>query len=378
MLQLDWAAALESWADDESVERGIHRHVVRFVRIGDEFIACKELSDDLVQREYRLLAELRERRLPVVTLVGCVTERTDVNGLPLDGVLMTRVLGFAIPFRRLFTGSSSQAIRGRLVDALAVLLTRLHLAGFYWGDCSLNNALFRRDAHALRAYVVDTETGELHDRLSDGQRLLDVEIALENVAGGLLDLQAAGLLDPAVDPLATAHELDRRYRELWAALTSADDVGPHELWRVQARLRHLNELGFDANEVQVVTGPDGRLRVRPIEVDEGHHRRRLVQLVGIDAHENQARRILTDISTYTGWLGREDERPLPHAIGAYRWLTDRWEPVIRHAALLGDVEYAQFFHEVLDHCWFMSERAGADIGIDVAAQDYVSRMQRSS
>ena len=46
----------------------------------------------------------------------------------------------------------------RLLDALVGLLVRLHLAGFFWGDCSLSNTLFRRDAGALSAYVIDTET----------------------------------------------------------------------------------------------------------------------------------------------------------------------------------------------------------------------------
>ena len=58
-----------------------------------------------------------------------------------------------------------------MLDAVTQLLVRLHLAGFFWGDCSLSNTLFRRDAGALTAYVVDVETGELHPELSNGQRL---------------------------------------------------------------------------------------------------------------------------------------------------------------------------------------------------------------
>ena len=44
-----------------------------------------------------------------------------------------------------------------------MLLVRLHLVGFWWGDVSLSNTLFRRDAGAFAAYLVDAETGELHD-----------------------------------------------------------------------------------------------------------------------------------------------------------------------------------------------------------------------
>ncbi len=77
-----------------------------------------------------------------------------------------------------------------MLDALAQLFVQLHLNGFFWGDCSLSNTLFRRDAGALRAFLVDAETGEQHPSLSDGQRAHDLLIAEENIAGELLDLAA--------------------------------------------------------------------------------------------------------------------------------------------------------------------------------------------
>src|SRR5207247_5626162 len=79
----------------------------------------------------------------------------------------------------------------RLASTTLFRSVRLHLAGFYWGDCSLSNTLFRRDAGALAAYLVDAETGEMHPRLSDGQRSYDIDIATENIAGEIYDLQAA-------------------------------------------------------------------------------------------------------------------------------------------------------------------------------------------
>ena len=104
-------------------------------------------------------------------------------------------------YRLVFNDLSSETQRRQLIDALAVLLVRLHLGGFFWGDCSLNNILFRRDAGAIRAYVVDTETSEFHDQLSPGQRRHDLEIGLDNVAGGLYELQAEGSLSENVDPV---------------------------------------------------------------------------------------------------------------------------------------------------------------------------------
>ncbi|MGL1604084.1 hypothetical protein ACSTI6_23390, partial [Vibrio parahaemolyticus] len=83
----------------------------------------------------------------------------------------------------------------RLVDALAVLLVRLHNVGFYWSDVSLSNTLFRRDAGEFAAYLVDAETGELQgNRLTAGQRAHDLDIARINIAGEIMDLEAGGRL----------------------------------------------------------------------------------------------------------------------------------------------------------------------------------------
>ena len=73
-------------------------------------------------------------------------------------------------------------------SALVVLLVRLHLAGFFWGDCSLSNALFRRDAGALQAYVIDVETSERYPTLSEGQRQMDLDIAVGPDGGGVLSV----------------------------------------------------------------------------------------------------------------------------------------------------------------------------------------------
>src|SRR6201999_3339960 len=159
---------------------------------------------------------------------GTVTQRTADDGSELLGLLITRHLPFSLPYRSLFTGRGLPELRLRLLDALAELFVRIHLAGFYWGDCSLSNTLFRRDAGALAAYLVDAETGELHDELSHGQRTYDLTIATENIAGEMFDLQAAGHLDESIDPMDTADELIPRYQALWDELRHDEVVGRDE------------------------------------------------------------------------------------------------------------------------------------------------------
>jgi Domain of unknown function (DUF4032) len=252
---------------------------------------------------------------------------------------------------------------------------RVHLAGFFWGDCSLSNTLFRRDAGALAAYLVDAETGEIHPQLSDGQRQLDLELAELHVAGELMDLEAADVdLPTNLDPIETAGDIRRRYEALYSAVTHEEVFAPSESYRVEERLRQLNELGFDVEEIELVgEGDTRRLRLNPQVVEPGHHRRRLLMLTALDVQENQARRLLNDVAGYRAHLERVAGGPVPESVAAYRWLHEVFNRATEAvpAALRGKREPAELFHEILDHRWYLSERAGRDVGTDVAVQSYI-------
>src|SRR5215831_14565129 len=215
-LDLPWDEPLEKWQSERFVSliRGISRHVVRFVEYDGALYALKELPERPAHREWTLLRRLEGQGLPVVEAVGLVTRPGD-----LDAILITRHLEYSLPYRVLFAGAAIPDLRTHLLNALAELLARLHLRGFFWGDCSLSNALFRRDAGALSAYLVDAETGELHGQLSDGQRAYDLDIAQTNVIGELLDVDAEVGLPPDLDPDETGEEIVRRYNALWEELT---------------------------------------------------------------------------------------------------------------------------------------------------------------
>jgi len=376
LLSLPWTLPLEDWPPERIVEldRGIGRHVVRFVRLGDSLFALKELPDRLAWREYRLLAALEEAEVPSVEVVGVVADRHE-----LPAVLVTRYLEFALPYRLILARWSLPAPAESLRAALAELLVRLHLVGFFWGDCSLSNALFRRDAGELAAYLVDTETGELHEQLSDGQRRHDLDIAEENVVGELHDLEAELGRDVVDDPIAFAADVAACYGDLWGELTREEVFATHEGHRLEERLRRLNELGFDADEVEVVAaGGEARLRLHPKVVEPGHSRRRLLHLTGLDAQENQARRLLNDVTRYKAYLQRQGTAPVSDAAAAGRWLSEVFEPAIAAvpAELRGRRAAAELFHELLEHRWFLSERARKDVGIDPAIADYVENVLR--
>lgn len=394
LLELPWQEPLSEWEHERlrHFERGIGRHVVRFVEVGGGYYALKELPLHHATREYRLLRELGKAGLPAVEAVGLVPERRARDGTELEPLVITRYLEYSLPFR-LVLGRVSKASEASLVSSLSELLVRLHLAGFYWGDCSLSNTLFRRDAGQLQAYVVDMETGERHERLSPGQREHDIDLAEENLAGELLDLALEGAedaegaegaegaedVDPVeegVDVFALASAVRLGYEHLWSELNHEETFAAEETHRLGERLKRLNELGFDADEIEIES-EDGVYRLRfSGRALSGHHRRRLLRLTGLDAQENQARRLLEDIDDFRVSLNAPT---LSDAAVAGRWLSEVFEPAIAAvpAELGAKRAAAEVFHELLEHRWYLSEQAGRDVGLDEAIVSYVDDVLKS-
>jgi hypothetical protein len=379
LLDLPWDVPLEEWPADvlAALPRGISRHVVRFVKLSGRVIAVKEIGETVAYREYELLRALRRLDVPSVEPVGVITGRRSPDGERLEAALITKHLQFSLPYRALFSQSLQPGTTERLIDALAVLLVRLHLTGFYWGDVSLSNTLFRRDAETFAAYLVDAETGDLHERLSEGQRSYDLEVARVNIIGELMDLEAGELLESGVDTVEIGGRLVERYTELWETLTGEESFGAGDRWRVNARIERLNALGFDVAELDIITDVGGTtVSIQPKVVDAGHHSRRLMRLTGLDVQENQARRLLNDLDQYRAATDRQGE---DEEFVAHDWLTEVFEPAVRAVPrdLRRKLEPAQMFHEMLDHRWFISSEQGRDVPMAEAVTSYVDRVLRS-
>ncbi|MCU1578243.1 MAG: hypothetical protein JWP19_447 [Rhodoglobus sp.] len=378
LLDLPWSLPLETWPDDTiaALPKGISRHVVRFVNLSGYVVAIKETSAELAKREYEMLRTLQRLDIPCVDPVAVITNRTSAKGEPLESVLVTRHLRFSLPYRALYSQSLRPETATRLVDALAVLLVRLHIIGFFWGDVSLSNTLFLRDAGAFAAYLVDAETGQLYDGLSNGQRENDLEIARINIAGELLDLQAGGRLEEDIDAVEISNRIVAQYRTLWKELTAPEEFAQSERWRINQRVERLNNLGFDIEELAIKTDETGtQVRIQPKVVDAGHHSRRLLRLTGLDAQENQARRLLNDLDSYRAAF---DKQSMDEEVVAHEWAARVFEPVIRAIPkeLKGKLEPAEIFHQLLDHRWYLSQNEGRDIPLAEAVSSYVDTVLR--
>jgi len=378
--RLPWAVPLESWPEDATLTdmRGISRHVVRLVRpetAKESMIyAIKETVPEFANREYSLLRELNNRSAPCVEPVAVIMNRTDTKGEELPAALVTHYLPFSLPYRVILSEQITPHEITNMANALALLLVRLHLLGFWWGDCSLSNTLFRRDADQFAAYLVDAETGEFQSKLSDGQREHDLEIALFNVAAELDDLQIAGVLQKDLDPIRASEGVIKRYRRLWKALKEPQMLDPNDRHAVERAMRALQDLGFAVEEVEVsISGDKQELKFQPKLVAAGYHQQRLLELLGIQAEELQAKRLL---ASFDRFRGREAAPKPPVHDSARRWLRDTYHHVMNQVPLeLRDrVEQTQMFHEILEHRWYLGEKAGHDLGLDYATKDYIENI----
>lgn len=386
LLTLPWGVPLEQWPAEliTALPRGISRHVVRFIELGAAptqgvdartgVVAVKEIGVRTAHHEYKMLRELQRVGAPAVAPVAVITGRQPDN--PRDGeltaALITEHLEFSLPYRELFSQDMVPAQLEKLIQALAVLIVRLHLLGFYWGDVSLSNTLFRRDADTYSAYLVDAETGEFQAQLSDARRSYDLDTARINIIGEMMDLQAGGYLAEDIDVIALGTLVESSYEDLWRELTAEEAIDASEPWRITERVERLASIGFDVGELSVETEADrATVTLRPVVVSPGHHHRLLLELTGLSVEEHQAQRLLGAIRTFRA-LECAETASLEQA--AHRWLTEEYEPTI--AAVPEDarskLEPAQLFHEISDHRWFMAEHRGAAVPLAEATQSYLT------
>ena len=377
LLDLPWETPLEEWPTEvlAALPRGLSRHIVRFVNLSERVIAVKEIGESVAHREYELLRDLLRLGAPCVHPTAVITGRSSVTGEELNSVLITEHLSYSLPYRALFSQYMRPETATRLIDALAVLLVRLHLLGFYWGDVSLSNTLFRRDAGAFAAYLVDAETGELYpEGLTDGKRLYDIDVARTNIIGELMDLQAGALLEPTVDTIEVGDRIVSRYTELWEVLTAEESFSMDERWRLRRRVQKLNELGYDVAELTMDTDSQGNhITIQPKVVDAGHYHRQVMRLTGLDVQERQGQRMLNDLEAYRAMSGRKDD---PIELVAHAWLAEVFEPTIQAVPMemRRKLEPAEIFHEILEHRWYMSEQQRRDVSTKEAVDDYVAHV----
>ncbi|PWB50968.1 MAG: DUF4032 domain-containing protein [Anaerolineales bacterium] len=381
---LPWDHQLSDWAGSEprveQIQHGVSRHPVVFVNYSGSLFVVKELPEGIAKKEFELLTQIQKQGLPCVAPLGyasLVRERVS------SSILFTRFLVASVPFRSLFIGNVITKHQTHLLDAISGLLVQLHSNGFYWGDCSLSNILFRRDAGALQAYLVDAETAEYHlPHLSPVLRYHDLEIMKENILGELADLQAEDNL-PLGHPIEEIGPyIQQQYRELWEEITREEIIGPNELYRIQERVRALNSLGFSVKDIELKNENQGNhLKLRIFVSDRNFHRNQLIEVTGLFAEEHQAQQIMNEIYELKANMANAGNPDITLEAIAFYWLEQIYKPVLEQLKpLLDDPDHPksnadplEVYCQILEHKWYMSEQAHRDVGHHTAAEDFLLR-----
>jgi phage terminase large subunit-like protein len=374
-LDLPWSTPLAEWEIPSLVElpKGISRHTVRFVATESGIYAIKELPERPARNDYTVLRQLEDVAAPAVKAVGLVTQRSSDPQAEISAALITAYESFAFSYRELMAGPGFGPNRSRMLDAFAYLLVQLHLIGCFWGDCSLSNVLYRWDADTIETVMVDAETAALHSEgLTAGQRQEDIAIMIENVAGGMADIAAlaGNTLDEA--DLALGEEVAERYGDLWTELADEIVIAADERFRIGERVQRINALGFDVDEIDVLpTGDGSEIRFKLRLGGRTFHARRLRDLTGIEARENQARQILYDLYYFQTRDGANS--PTLKNVSAVRWRVSEFEPMIAALAQIGGVKNPiQAFCDLLHHRYLMATAAGRDVSTTEAFPDWIA------
>jgi tRNA A-37 threonylcarbamoyl transferase component Bud32 len=372
LLALPWELPLSEWTVPDvplrDIAVGPSRHLVKFVEVDGQLWAVKELPPHIADKEYGVLRLLEEMGLPAVRPAGLVRQPEFDSA-----ILLTRYLDGSWQYRRLFRRlpSDQPRHRARLFDAMANLMVELHRHGVFWGDCSLANTLFTRDGQVLQASLVDAETSEVHPSLSDGQRALDMQILVENVAAGMVDLveqlNREELSDAVIEE---AQDIQNRYEQLWEILHAEPVFGLVDRYRVEGTIRRLNELGFAVDEIALrpIKSEPGQLRLHVAVGDRRYHAQHLRDLTGMDVGEGQARILVGDLHTYQGQLCREAGHDVDESTAARLWVMEVATPGMHRAraAVRRTGTPIQAFCDLLEIRWLLSEQAGYDVGTERA------------
>ena len=374
-VDLDWATPISQWTTDRLVDmpEGIHRHVVVFVAYSQGIYAIKELPPYLAKHEFDTLRAMEDVTRHTARAAGYVERPWVRKDEEWAGAVITEFVPHAFPYRHLVSGIGFGNRRDSLLDAFAGLLVELHLAGLYWGDCSLSNILYRWDASSIEAVMIDAETSRIYDTLSRGQRLEDLAIMETNVAGEMADIAAAGGADIEDADLFLGEDISKRYHSLWKELTTSLIVTAGDHYRIRQRIGRLHDLGFAVEDIDLIPVDNGtNVKIRVKVGGRQFHSEQLRQITGLDVSENQARSILSDLTYHEAKLGLSSNTR--KAVGAIKWRSSVFEPLLAKVAEhLPEADPYQAYCDYLAFRLALATKLERDVPNDEAFEEWVER-----
>lgn len=372
---LPWHLPLKEWKENckyiIDLPRGLSRHCVVFIKFNKTAYALKELPPNIAMEEFNLLKIFNSSKLPCVQPVGYADI---INKNIHTSVLITRYLEHSLPYRSLFSNDQMIRYREHLLDAIASLMVQLHLSGIFWGDCSLSNTLFKRDAGFLQAYLVDAETSQIFTPpLPPNYRFDDLVIMEDNLVGDLSEIRFEYKLN-SITPKEMGAYVRLQYQRLWEMINNDTEISVDDTYRIQERIRALNDLGFSVGEIELIESTGGdKVRMHVAVTDRNYHRNLLYDLTGLCTEEMQARTLMNEIVQLKATLTDTENHNLPLFHAAQYWLENNYMPIIERLGsyLSKDTDPAELYCQVLENKWYLSERENRDVGHKIATENFI-------
>ncbi|HEY3993610.1 MAG TPA: DUF4032 domain-containing protein [Ktedonobacteraceae bacterium] len=386
---LPWHAPLEHWLELGvsllNIRRGESRHPVVFVEREGIRYAIKETSPHMAEREARSLREIGQRGIPTLTPVGVVIVSMPPVALRASlpggvnsylngdrGYLITRLALRVVPHAFLYRLPLNKRTKQHLLSAIAVLMIEVHEHGIYWGDPSLANILLRIDGRRILAIMADAETAEYFSgQISAGLREQDLASFEESLIWQAEDFRQARGLPEDQQPLDDTdfRYFMRRYR--WLRREHAKLAGPEEtpfstIYQAQQFLQSVNRWGFS------LLNMTGRTLQELTTVRPGWHQRRIQELLHISIPRIYARRFYNMILGHQALASEKAGHDISIEEAAQQWYTQYHLPAIlllRQVLTSGQDPLKAYF-QVMLHKWQMSEKAGYEIPLDEALVDW--------
>lgn len=361
--KLPWSVPIANWhqygVHTLDIKRGISRHVVIFVRTGKFSFGIKEISEITSRKEVSNYEQLllkgihtlipagfvvrEESPIIVETPVGTQYESNNVSHTVT--LLVEKVLPDSLLYSRNFRKENRQ----KIWDAIVRLFVQLHSNGVYWGDASLANTLIRFEKREvpfvgmktfLMAYLADAETVEIYSRLSKSMREDDLNFFLESMEWINEDLHASGVTR---DDVAT--EEDKAYiKEHYTLLYKVEHK--KKKFEQQTNFNIDKFLGSIFNPTYV------DLFLKHIEEHKWYISERMKEDVSLAAATNDW---YETVFVPLCELFRTENIP----------------------ELFKGKTAAELYIEIMTNKYYLSERAGKDVGMIAAMNDYAQQFGAS-
>ena len=279
----------------------------------------------------------------------------------------------------LFAGASGPELAPGCSTPAVVLLVRLHLDGFFWGDCSLVQHAVPARRRRPDGLPGGRRDGRAHPpRSTDGLRRTTSRSPARTSSAGCSTCR------PPAGSIRRRPGRARRRRSAPATTASGTSSpaptrsAPTSATGSTSRIRRLNDLGFDVEELVVEPTDGGRGCASGRwwsrrATTAGELRRR----TGLEVQENQARRLLDDIAAYRRLAGAGERRDRcrrrwPPPGGSPRSTSRSSQQVPATCAAAS--RPPSCFHELLEHRWLLSEAAGHEVTNEAALASYLDNV----